>query len=98
MVFDNLLRDVEAETGAALRLFRSEIRIENAAYLRRANSGTSVFHSKINIKILLRALDRDAASVLGRGLQGVNDDVLNGSLDLQGIAQKRARVIADQSL
>src|ERR1700740_2299666 len=91
VVLDNFFRDVKAETSAALRLFRSEIRIENATYLRRGNAGTGVFHSKINIEILLRAFDRDAASVLGRSLQRVDDDVLNGSLDLHGIAQKCAR-------
>lgn len=95
MVFHDFLRDVETQASAAFRLLGRKIGIENLAHLRRGHSGAGVFDSKVNIKVLLHASHRNRAPLFRGGLHGINDDVLNGPANLDGVAQESARIFAD---
>lgn len=95
VIFDNLFRDIETKSGAALALFRRKIRIENLPQLRRRNSVAGIFHSDVDIEIFARATDCDGAFLFRRGLQRVNNYVLDRTHDLDGITQQRARIITN---
>ena len=98
MIFHDFLGDVEAQASAALGLLSCEIRIEDSGKLRRLDSSPGVFDAKIDIEILLRANNRDLSLFLGGSLDCIDDHVLDGTTDLQRIAQKRARVLANGSI
>ena len=83
MVFDNLLRDVESETGAALGLLGCEIGIEDSRKLRCWNPSSIVFHPKIDIEIFLGAVHGDDSAFIGTRLNRVNDHVLDRPIQLQ---------------
>ena len=59
------------------------------------DSGAVVFDAKIDIEIFAGARDADGTFLVRRGLDGVDDNVLNGALNLDGVPRKRAGVIAD---
>jgi hypothetical protein len=71
VILDDFFRDVEAQAGAALGLFRRKVRIEDSVYLRWLNTCAGVLDSKIDIKILLRTADADNSFFAGAGLDRV---------------------------
>ena len=86
MVFDDLLGDVESQTGAAGGLLGCEIRIENLVQLSRRDAGPVVFDAKIDVKIFLGAPDCDNSLFFRASLDGIDEDVLNGAIKLQGVS------------
>ena len=95
MIFHDFLGNVQAETGAALPLLGRKIGIKDFPNLHRGDTASGIFNSDVNVKILLRAFDSDRSFFLRRSLNTVDDNVLNRSHDLDGIAKKRARVLTD---
>lgn len=98
VVFDDLFRDVETETSPALALLGRKIRIEYFVHVRGRNAGSVVIDSNIDIEISLRAGDRDLSFLFRGGLYGIDHDILNGALNLHGIAEKHAWALADVRL
>lgn len=98
MIFHDFLRYIETETGPAFRLFGREIRIENPIELSWVDTRSVILNSKIDIEIFLSAIDRDFALLFSRSLDAVDDDILDGALNLNGIADERAWVLANTSL
>ena len=98
VILDHLFCDVETEPGPALSLFGREIRIENFRHLLRSDAASRVLDLHIDVKIFLRATNSDGAFFFRRCLHGIHQDVLNGARDLERIAQKRARILANITL
>ena len=90
MVFDHLFRDVKTKTRSALVLLRREIGIKDLAHLRRIDSRSFVFDPDIHVEIFARAFDRHRGLFLHRSLNGVNDDVLDRAINLNGVTHQQA--------
>src|SRR6185503_9506215 len=95
---DHFLGDIKPKTSAAFALFGREIRIENLAHLGRLDTGTAILDPDIDIKIFARAVDGHRTLFLRGGLDSVDDHVLNGAIDLDGVTHQRAFVLADLCL
>ena len=77
VIFDDFLSDVEPEPCAALALLGREVRIENLRHLSRLDPSASVLNADINVKILADACHRHGTFLVTRGLDGIDDHVLD---------------------
>src|SRR3954468_9920300 len=85
VIFDDFLRDVEAQTCAAPALTGSEIRLEDFRHLSWSNPAPCVLHADIHVKILAGATHRDGAATFSASLHGVHDNILDRTLYLNRI-------------
>src|SRR3984893_10215750 len=90
VVLDDFFCNVEPEASSALALFGREIGIENLVNPSRGDPVTIVFHAKVHIEILPCATDRNRSFLARTSLHRVNDHVLDGTFDLDGVPEKNA--------
>ena len=93
MIFHDLFRNEQPETGTALGLLGREIGIENLRYLFGADPRPGVGDTHVDIKLFQDAAHFDRAFAVGRRLNGIDHYVLNGTGDLDGITHDRAGII-----
>ena len=96
MVFDDFLGNIKTQTGTALGLLGCEIRIENLVQLACRNTGSVIFHAKVDIKILLNAGDGDNTALVRTRLNGIDDHILNSAIQLQDISHENTWVLTNR--
>lgn len=98
MVIDDFPGDKEAETGPALALLGREVGVENPRNLLWTDALAGIGNAHINIEIPANAADFNPALAAARGLDRVDDDVLNRSGNLYGVAHQRAWIFGHVAL
>ena len=96
VVFDDLFRDVETETSPALALLGCEVGVEDFGHLFLGHAGAAILDAKLDVKILLRASDRDRAFLFGAGLHRIDQDVLDRAIDLNRVPEKGAGIFTNR--
>jgi hypothetical protein len=95
MIFDYFFGDVETEARPAFCLLGREIRIENFCHLLGRDPVSGIFNLNVDVKISLHATNGDGALRLRGCLHRIDQYILNGTRDLHGVAEKRARILAN---
>ena len=90
MIVNHFFRNVESKTSAALALFGSEIGIKYFPDFVLGNSIAGVANLDVGIKIFFPAVDYNFAVLVGRCLDGIDNNVLDGTRQLDRIAEHDA--------
>jgi hypothetical protein len=90
VIVDYFFRDVESETGAVFALFGSEIGLEDFPDFLLRNSVPGVSHLDVSVKILLLAIHYNLSALIGCGLDGIYNDVLQRARELRRVAEDHA--------
>ena len=98
VIVDHFFRDIQAETSAILALFGREIGIKYFPDFVLGNSVAGVTNLDIGVKILFPAVDYNFAALVGRCLDGIDDNVLDGTCQLDRIAEDDAFFISNMAV
>ena len=98
MIVDHFFRNVESETSAVLALFGSEIGIKYFPDFILGDSIAGVANLDIGVKIFFPAVDYNFAMLVGRCLDGIDNNVLDGTRQLNRIAEDDAFFIGNMAV
>src|SRR4051812_40006649 len=98
VILNDLLGYIETKAGAALALLRRKVRIKDLADLRGIDTRSAVLDSNIDVELFASAFDQNGPLLFRRGLDGIDDNVLNRAMNLDGIAHQQAFLFANVRL